>query len=187
VIASFEKERRPGRRQIRIANLSPYQGDRYSWDCQYDRIEMRRRRSAIVRRLILMDRGSGLHAFRFCLARNSFLLARHCIGRLNGLSLLVQEGLGRDPFAGDIFVFRGRAGSLIKALGMTGSDAVASWPATVDDGATLTAAQMSCLLEAIDWRNCNVPDGRRVPDRLKKCSGAKKPPQIARFAIPSAS
>jgi transposase len=35
---------------------------------------------------------------------------------MNGLALLVQEGLGRDPFAGDVFVFRGRAGSLIKAL-----------------------------------------------------------------------
>ena len=33
-----------------------------------------------------------------------------------GLALLVQEGLGRDPFAGDVFVFRGRSGSLLKAL-----------------------------------------------------------------------
>lgn len=33
-----------------------------------------------------------------------------------GLALLVQEGLGRDPFAGDVFVFRGRAGTLTKAL-----------------------------------------------------------------------
>jgi hypothetical protein len=38
-------------------------------------------------------------------------------------ALLVQEGLGRDPFAGDVFVFGGRSG------------------------------QMSYLLEAIDWRN----------------------------------
>src|SRR5271163_1411905 len=58
---------------------------------------------------------------------------------MNGLALLVQEGLGRDPFAGDVFVFRGRAGSLIKAL----------W----HDGIGLSAAQMSYLLEAIDWRN----------------------------------
>jgi transposase len=35
---------------------------------------------------------------------------------MQGLALLVQEGLGRDPFAGDVFVFRGRGGSLIKAL-----------------------------------------------------------------------
>jgi hypothetical protein len=35
---------------------------------------------------------------------------------MQGLSLLVQESLGRDPFAGDVFVFRGRADSLMKAL-----------------------------------------------------------------------
>ncbi|MFK4719241.1 transposase [Bradyrhizobium niftali] len=35
---------------------------------------------------------------------------------MQGLALLVQEGLGRDPFAGDVFVFRGRAGTLIKAV-----------------------------------------------------------------------
>jgi len=35
---------------------------------------------------------------------------------MQGLALLVQEGLGRDPFAGDVFIFRGRSGSLIKAL-----------------------------------------------------------------------
>src|SRR5476651_1964103 len=35
---------------------------------------------------------------------------------MQGLALLVQEGLGRDPFAGDVYVFRGRNGSLIKAI-----------------------------------------------------------------------
>ena len=35
---------------------------------------------------------------------------------MRGLALQVQEGLGRDPFAGDVFVFRGRRGSLIKAI-----------------------------------------------------------------------
>ncbi len=33
---------------------------------------------------------------------------------MQGLALLVQEGLGRDPFAGDVRV--ARAGSVIKAL-----------------------------------------------------------------------
>jgi transposase len=35
---------------------------------------------------------------------------------MQALSLLVQESLGRDPFAGDVFVFRGCGSSLIKAL-----------------------------------------------------------------------
>ena len=29
---------------------------------------------------------------------------------MQGLALIVQEGLGRDPFKGDFFVFRGRTG-----------------------------------------------------------------------------
>lgn len=29
---------------------------------------------------------------------------------MNGLALQVQEGLGRDPHAGDLYVFRGRRG-----------------------------------------------------------------------------
>src|SRR3984957_13674791 len=82
---------------------------------------------------------------------------------MNGLALLVQEGLGRDPFAGDVFVFRGRAGSLIKALWHDGIGLSLYakrldrgrfvWPATVDGVVALSAAQMSYLLEAIDWRN----------------------------------
>ena len=74
---------------------------------------------------------------------------------MQGLALLVQEGLGRDPFAGDVFVFRGRAGSLIKALWHDGIGLSLRfvWPATVDGVVALTAAQMGYLLEAIDWRN----------------------------------
>ncbi len=33
-----------------------------------------------------------------------------------GLALLVQEGLGRDPHAGDLHVFRGRSGSMVRFL-----------------------------------------------------------------------
>ncbi len=35
---------------------------------------------------------------------------------MNGLSLQVQRGLGRDPHGGDPFIFRGRRGDLIKVL-----------------------------------------------------------------------
>ena len=80
-----------------------------------------------------------------------------------GLSLLVQEGLGRDPFAGDVFVFRGRGGSLIKALWHDGLGLSLYakrldrgrfvWPVTEGGAVALTAGQMSYLLEGIDWRN----------------------------------
>jgi transposase len=35
---------------------------------------------------------------------------------MNSLALKVQEGLGRDPHAGEIFCFRGRRGDLVKLL-----------------------------------------------------------------------
>jgi transposase len=82
---------------------------------------------------------------------------------MHGLARLVQEGLGRDPFAGDVFVFRGRSGSLIKALWHDGiglshyakrlDRGRFVWPQTVDGVVSLTTGQMSYLLEAIDWRN----------------------------------
>ncbi|WP_348529185.1 IS66 family insertion sequence element accessory protein TnpB [Mesorhizobium sp. LSJC264A00] len=40
---------------------------------------------------------------------------------MQGLALLVQQHLKRDPHGGDLYVFRGRAGSLVKTSGMTGS------------------------------------------------------------------
>jgi len=80
-----------------------------------------------------------------------------------GLVLLVQEALGRDPFAGDVYVFRGRSGSLIKAVWHDGIGLSLYarrldrgrfiWPRTVGGVVALTAGQMSYLLEGIDWRN----------------------------------
>lgn len=84
---------------------------------------------------------------------------------MQGLSILVQEGLGRDRFAGDVFVFRGRGGSLIKALWARWTWTVALcqaldrgrfvWLGDADGercgGADRGA--ISYLLEAIDWRN----------------------------------
>ena len=79
----------------------------------------------------------------------------HCDMRkgMQGLPLLVQEGLGRDPFKGDVFVFRGRSGRLIKALWHDGIGVSLYakrlergrfvWPATESGAIALTASQMS--------------------------------------------
>lgn len=82
---------------------------------------------------------------------------------MQGLALLVQEGLGRDPHAGDVFVFRGRSGALIKALWHDGLGLSLYakrldrgrfvWPATVDGAVALTVGQTGYLLEGVDWRN----------------------------------
>ena len=82
---------------------------------------------------------------------------------MQGLALLVQEHLKRDPHAGDLYVFRGRSGSLIKILWHDGigmslyakrlEKGRFVWPSAREGMVSLTNAQLSCLLEGIDWRN----------------------------------
>jgi transposase len=82
---------------------------------------------------------------------------------MRSLALQVQEGLGHDPMAGDVFFFRGRSGSLIKAIWHDGLGLSLYskrldrghfvWPQTVDGAVSLTMGQASYLLEGIDWRN----------------------------------
>ena len=74
--------------------------------------------------------------------------------------MLVQEKLERDPFGGQIFVFRGRRGYLLKAWDGQGLCLFAKrlekgrfvWPSPADGCVVLTAAQLGMLLEGIDWR-----------------------------------
>ena len=118
---------------------------------------------------------------------------------MNGLALLVQEGLGRDPFAGDVFVFRGRAGSLIKALWHDGIGLSLYakrldrgrfvWPATVDGVVALSAAQMSYLLggDRLEKSATHLATAERGIGLKKVLRCRKKSPQITDFVIPSAS
>ena len=82
---------------------------------------------------------------------------------MHGLALQVQQVMQRDPHAGDLYVFRGRAGDLIKILwhdGM-GLSLYAKrldrgrfvWPSASDGVVAISASQMACMLEGIDWRN----------------------------------
>ncbi|MEQ8934132.1 MAG: IS66 family insertion sequence element accessory protein TnpB [Silicimonas sp.] len=83
---------------------------------------------------------------------------------MNTLAPQLQEGLGRDPHAGEIFCFRGRKVDLIKLLWHGG--VVMSlyinrleagkfvWPVSRSgDAVQVYAAQLGYLLEGIDWRN----------------------------------
>jgi transposase len=82
---------------------------------------------------------------------------------MNGLTLQVQEAMGRDPYAGDLFVFRGRRGNLIKVLWHDGlgTSLYAKrlergrfiWPSPADGVVAISSAQLGYLLEGIDWRN----------------------------------
>lgn len=82
---------------------------------------------------------------------------------MNGLAILVQEGLKRDPHAGDLFIFRGRRGNLLKilwhdALGMSLYAKRLErgrfiWLSPSDGVVAITAAQLGYMLEGIDWRH----------------------------------
>ena len=79
-----------------------------------------------------------------------------------GLSAVVQTGLALDPFGGHIFVFRGRRGDLNKVLWWDGDGLCLFakrlergrfiWPQAKEGTVALTRAQLSMLLEGIDWR-----------------------------------
>jgi transposase len=74
----------------------------------------------------------------------------------------VQQTLEQDPFSGHVFAFRGRRGDLLKLLYWDGQGLCLFakrlergrfiWPAAKDGAVTLTPAQLSMLLEGIDWR-----------------------------------
>jgi transposase len=79
-----------------------------------------------------------------------------------GLSALVQEALREDPFSGQVFVFRGRRGDMVKLLWWDGDGLCLFakrlergrfvWPQATSGAVHLTPAQLSMLLEGIDWR-----------------------------------
>ncbi len=80
----------------------------------------------------------------------------------NGLSALAETVLKQNPYYGHLFVFRGRRGDLIKIIWWDGQGACLFskrlekgrfvWPAAKDGKLSLTPAQLSMLLEGIDWR-----------------------------------
>ena len=80
----------------------------------------------------------------------------------DGLSAIAQTALEQDPFSGHVFVFRGRRGDLIKLLWWDGDGLCLFakrleggrfvWPQAENGSVSLTRAQLSMLLEGIDWR-----------------------------------
>ena len=79
------------------------------------------------------------------------------------LALTVQESLKRDPHAGDLYIFRGRRGDLVKILWHDGlgmslyakrlDRGKFIWPSPSGGAVSISAAQMAYTLEGIDWRN----------------------------------
>jgi transposase len=81
---------------------------------------------------------------------------------MDGLAALAQTTLEQEPFSGHVFVFRGRRGDLVKLVWFDGDGLCLFakrlergrfvWPQATSGSVSLTAAQLSMLLEGIDWR-----------------------------------
>jgi transposase len=81
----------------------------------------------------------------------------------HGLSAQVQTVLEQQPLSGHVFVFRGRRGDILKVLWFDGDRLCLLakrlergrfvWPQATSGTVSLTRAQLSMLLEGIDWRS----------------------------------
>jgi transposase len=78
------------------------------------------------------------------------------------LAAQAEATLRQNPFTGHLFVFRGRRGDLVKVIWLDGQGACLFvkrlergrfvWPQATEGKVSLTPAQLSMLLEGIDWR-----------------------------------
>ena len=88
---------------------------------------------------------------------------------MDGLAAYVQEAFKADPFSGVIYVFRAKRADRVKLLfwDQTGlvlmtkrlEESRFRWPAVQDGVMRLSPAQLSALLEGLDWARVHA---RRV-------------------------
>ena len=97
---------------------------------------------------------------------------------MNGLALQVQQVLGRDPHAGDLYVFRGVRGDLIKIIWHDGIGMSLYakrlergrflWPSPADGTVVISAAQLAYMLDGIDWLTRSTPGVHGRPAELRQ-------------------
>jgi transposase len=95
----------------------------------------------------------------------------------DGLAAMVQTQLATDPYTGHLFVFRGRRGNRLKILWYSGDGmnllskrldgGKFVWPQTTTGTIALSSAELSMLLEGIDWRRARRTTLAPIdPDRI---------------------
>ena len=93
---------------------------------------------------------------------------------MNGLALQVQEALRRDPHAGDLYVFRGARGDLIKILWHDGlgmslyakrlEKGRFIWPSPADGVVAISASQLPTCSTGSIGATRFIPSDRSVRD-----------------------
>jgi transposase len=82
------------------------------------------------------------------------------------LAALVREEMKSNPFCGAVYVFRAKRADRVKLIFWDGSgvclfakrleSGAFRWPNVQDAVMQLTAAQLSALLEGLDWRRVHA-------------------------------
>jgi len=82
------------------------------------------------------------------------------------LAALVREEVKADPFCGTVYVFRAKRADRVKLIFWDGTgmclfakrleDGAFRWPSIQDGIMRLSAAQLSALLEGLDWRRVHA-------------------------------
>jgi len=80
---------------------------------------------------------------------------------MESLAGVVQRQLGSNPYCGDLFVFRAKRADRVKIVGWDGTGLWLfhkrlekggfTWPPVKDGVVTLSAGQLTMLLEGLDW------------------------------------
>jgi len=83
-----------------------------------------------------------------------------------GLAALVREEMQADPFSGVVYVFRAKRADRVKLIFWDGTgvclfakrldDGEFRWPRVQDGVMRLSAAELSALLEGLDWRRVHT-------------------------------
>ncbi len=91
----------------------------------------------------------------------------------DGLAALVRETMGADPFSGAVYVFRAKRMDRVKLVFWDGTGVVLvakrledgefRWPKVQDGTLHLSSAQLSALLEGLDWRRVHEARQTTVP------------------------
>jgi transposase len=95
---------------------------------------------------------------------------------VHGLVALVAEGLGGEPYSGDVFVFRSKRSDRLKLLVFDGSGLVLatkwleeggfSWPPVRAETMRVTGAQLAMLIEGLSEWSHVVPKVTKRPTKV---------------------
>jgi transposase len=85
---------------------------------------------------------------------------------MDSLAVQVREVLREDPFGGTLFVFRSKRADRVKILAWDGTglclyskrleSGCFTWPPIRDGSIVLSTAQLSSLIDGLDWRRLST-------------------------------